>query len=262
MSKRKPNHARNKRKKSPDINAVTLLYGTHAVRGALENPKRRLNQLFATQNAAHELADLCRARNLSPQVKTSSELAAMLPPDAVHQGVVLDTEPLPATSLEDIAASGKLLILLDQVSDPRNVGAILRAAAVFGAGGVIVTRRNSPPPSGSLAKTAVGALEVVPLIDVTNLTRALETLHKAGYMSVGLDECGEKLIDEVSKDRPLAVVMGAEGDGLRRLTRETCDMLARLPVAENATGEAFATLNVATATAVALYALTKKPRHS
>ncbi|MDB2431692.1 hypothetical protein N9W88_01445 [Alphaproteobacteria bacterium] len=149
--------------------------------------------------------------------------------------------------------SGKSLLVLDQVSDPRNVGAILRAAAVFGAGGIILPRRNSPPPAGTLAKTASGALEVVPLVTVTNLARALETLHKAGYMSVGLDERGDTLIGDVPKDRPLAVVMGAEGPGLRRLTRETCDMLARLPVADDA---GFATLNVATATAVTLYALT------
>jgi 23S rRNA (guanosine2251-2'-O)-methyltransferase len=155
--------------------------------------------------------------------------------------------------LADLAASGKSLLVLDQVSDPRNVGAILRAAAVFGAGGIILPRRNSPPPAGTLAKTASGALEVVPLVTVTNLARALETLHKAGYMSIGLDERGDTLIGDVPKDRPLAVVMGAEGPGLRRLTRETCDMLARLPVADDA---GFATLNVATATAVTLYALT------
>ncbi|MBT5518183.1 MAG: 23S rRNA (guanosine(2251)-2'-O)-methyltransferase RlmB [Rhodobiaceae bacterium] len=256
MSKRKPNHLRNKRKITSET-AVTLLYGTHAVRAALENPKRRVNKLFATQNAANELQAICAKRKISAEIQTSGELAALLPADAVHQGMVLDASPLVPLSLEDAAASGKLLIILDQVSDPRNVGAILRAAAVFGAGGVIVTKRNSPPPAGTLAKTAVGALEVMPLIEVTNLARALETLHKAGYMSVGLDEHGETLIEDVSKDRPIAVVMGAEGPGLRRLTRETCDMLARLPVAESASGEAFATLNVATATAVTLYALTR-----
>jgi 23S rRNA (guanosine2251-2'-O)-methyltransferase len=190
---------------------------------------------------------------LRPEIKKPQELAALLPSDAVHQGMVLDCAPLPEPDLADLAASGKSLLVLDQVSDPRNVGAILRAAAVFGAGGIILPRRNSPPPAGTLAKTASGALEVVPLVTVTNLARALETLHKAGYMSIGLDERGDTLIGDVPKDRPLAVVMGAEGPGLRRLTRETCDMLARLPVADDA---GFATLNVATATAVTLYALT------
>ena len=252
MTKRKPNLPRNKRKSASE-DAALFLYGSHAVRAALENPARRLTRLYATQNAANDVADICARRKITPQLKTANELTAILPPDAVHQGLVLQTEPLAQPSLMDIAANGKLLVLLDQVSDPRNVGAILRAAAVFGAGAVIVTKRNSPPPAGTLAKTAVGALEVVPLLEVTNLARALDDLHKAGYMSVGLDETGETLIDNVPKDRPLAVVMGAEGPGLRRLTRETCDMLARLPVADTA---GFATLNVATATAVTLYALT------
>jgi 23S rRNA (guanosine2251-2'-O)-methyltransferase len=256
MTKRKPNHPRNKRKLASD-NASLLLYGNHAVRAALANPRRSIKRLLATQNAARDLESLTHQRGITAQVKTAEALAALLPPDAVHQGMVLETDPLPQPSLAELAAGGKTLVLLDQVSDPRNVGAILRAAAVFGAGAVIVTKRNSPPASGTLAKTAVGALEVVPLLEVTNLARALDELHKSGYMSVGLDEAGDVLIDAVPQDRPLAIVMGAEGPGLRRLTRETCDMLARLPVAESAEGEAFATLNVATATAVTLYALKK-----
>lgn len=253
MSKRKHKNSHKPRKTLAD-SLQLLIYGSHAVRAAVENPKRRIKRVLLTQNAANELQDSLARRNLQAEVKTSQELAAMLPADAVHQGMVLDAEPLFEPTLEDLAASGKLLIVLDQVSDPRNVGAILRAAAVFGAGGIILPRRNSPPPAGSLAKTACGALEVVPLATVSNLARALETLHKAGYMSVGLDEQGDTLIGDISKDRPLAVVMGAEGPGLRRLTRETCDMLARLPVADDA---GFATLNVATATAVTLYALTR-----
>ena len=260
MTKRKPNHHRNKRKSASgknDDGGPPLIYGTHAVRAALANEKRAITALYATQNAANELSDVLRQRGIQAHLKTGGELAQLLPPDAVHQGLVLDCAPLPPVSLDEVVATGKTLVLLDQVSDPRNVGAILRAAAVFGAAAVIVTRRNSPPAGGTLAKTAVGALEVVPLIEVANLARALEELHKAGYMSVGLDEGGEVLIDAVPQDRPLAVVMGAEGPGLRRLTRETCDMLARLPVAEEAEGEAFATLNVAAATAVTLYALSK-----
>lgn len=245
--------------KNPDKDRKTLadssqlyIYGSHAVRAAVDNPKRHIKNLYLTENAAHELAETLAKRNIQAQISKPQQLASLLPPDAVHQGMVLETEPLPEPDLAGLAASGKLLVLLDQVSDPRNVGAILRAAAVFGAGGIILPRRNSPPPSGSLAKTASGALEVVPLLAIANLARALETLHKAGYMSVGLDERGDTLIGDVPKDRPLAVVMGAEGSGLRRLTRETCDMLARLPVADDA---GFATLNVATATAVTLYAL-------
>ncbi len=261
MVKRKHKNSNKDRKTLADSpshgtsgNSPLLIYGSHAVRAALDNPKRRINRLFLTENAAHELGAILAQRKLQPQIKKAQELESLLPRDAVHQGMVLDAAPLPEPTLADLAASGKLLLILDQVSDPRNVGAILRAAAVFGAGAVILPRRNSPPPSGALAKTASGALEVVPMVNVANLARALETLHKAGYMSVGLDETGEHLIDAVPKDRPLAVVMGAEGAGLRRLTRETCDMLARLPVADDA---GFATLNVATATAVTLYALSQ-----
>ena len=251
MAKRKHKNPQKDRKTLADSSPL-YIYGSHAVRAAVENPKRHIKNLYLTENAAHELAEMLARRKITPEIRKAQQLAALLPADAVHQGMVLETVPLIEPDLADLAASGKLLLLLDQVSDPRNVGAILRAAAVFGAGGIILPRRNSPPPSGALAKTASGALEVVPMAQVTNLARALDTLHKAGYMSVGLDECGDTLIGDVPKDRPLAVVMGAEGPGLRRLTRETCDMLARLPVADDAE---FATLNVATATAVTLYAL-------
>lgn len=251
MVKRKHKNPHKDRKTLADSSQL-YIYGSHAVRAAVDNPQRHIKNLYLTENAAHELAETLAKRNIQAQISKPQKLASLLPPDAVHQGMVLETAPLPEPDLADLAASGKLLLLLDQVSDPRNVGAILRAAAVFGAGGIILPRRNSPPPSGALAKTASGALEVVPMVPVTNLARALETLHKAGYMSVGLDERGDTLIGNVPKDRPLAVVMGAEGPGLRRLTRETCDMLARLPVADDA---GFATLNVATATAVTLYAL-------
>ena len=251
MAKRKHKNPHKDRKTLADSSQL-YIYGSHAVRAAVDNPQRHIKNLYLTENAAHELAETLAKRNIQAQISKPQKLASLLPPDAVHQGMVLETATLPEPDLADLAASGKLLLLLDQVSDPRNVGAILRAAAVFGAGGIILPRRNSPPPSGALAKTASGALEVVPMVPVTNLARALETLHKAGYMSVGLDERGDTLIGNVPKDKPLAVVMGAEGPGLRRLTRETCDMLARLPAADDA---GFATLNVATATAVTLYAL-------
>lgn len=253
MSKRKHKNSHKPRKNIAD-SSQTQIYGSHAVRAAVENPDRRIKRLLVTQNAANDLQPAIDARNLPVEIKSAAELAALLPKDAVHQGMILETDPLPEPELETLAASGKPLIVLDQVSDPRNVGAILRAAAVFGAGGIICPRRNSPPPAGALAKTASGALEVVPMLTATNLVRSLEKLHQLGYMSVGLDERGEMLIDAVPTDRPLAIVMGAEGPGLRRLTRETCDMLARLPVADDA---GFATLNVATATAVTLYALTR-----
>ena len=253
MAKRKHKNPHKDRKTLADSSQL-YIYGSHAVRAAVDNPKRHIKNLYLTENAAHELAEVLARRGITAEIRKPAQLAALLPADAVHQGMVLETMPLAEPDLADLAASGKLMLVLDQVSDPRNVGAILRAAAVFGAGGISLPRRNSPPPSGALAKTASGALEVVPMAPVTNLARALESLHKAGYMSVGLDERGDTLIGDVPKDGPLAVVMGAEGPGLRRLTRETCDMLARLPVADDA---GFATLNVATATAVTLYALTR-----
>lgn len=251
MVKRKHKNSHKNRKILADPSQL-YIYGSHAVRAAVENPQRHIINLYLTENAGHELAETLARLDIAPEIRKAQQLESLLPPDAVHQGMVLETQPLPEPDLADLAASGKLLVLLDQVSDPRNVGAILRAASVFGAGGVVLPRRNSPPPSGALAKTASGALEVVPLLAVANLARALETLHTNGYMSVGLDERGDTLIGDVPKDSPLAVVMGAEGSGLRRLTRETCDMLARLPSADDV---GFATLNVASATAVTLYAL-------
>ena len=248
MVKRKHKNPHKDRKTLADSSHL-YIYGSHAVRAALDNPQRHIKNLYLTENAARELAETLAKRNIQAQIGKPQQLASLLPPDAVHQGMVLETEPLPEPDLVDLAASGKLLVLIDQVSDPRNVGAILRAAAVFDAGGIILPRRNSPPPSGSLAKTASGALEVVPLLAVANLARALETLHKAGYTSVGLDERGDTLIDDIPKDRPLAVVMGAEGSGLRRLSRDHCDMLVRININDDAKSQ-----NVSNAASIALYA--------
>jgi len=256
MSKRKPNYQQNRRKNHAAA-GHPVLYGQHAVRAALANPKRQLLRLYASQNAARDLQTDLPDLKVEVKIVDHDKLSALVPADAVHQGLVLETEALTPLNLDGLIAQGGLIIVLDQVSDPRNVGAILRAAAVFGASGIITTRHNSPPAMGSLAKTASGALEIIPIVEVANLARALRDVQKAGYLTVGLDETGTQLIDDVTRDRPLACVMGAEGKGLRRLTRETCDVLARLPAATRDDGSAFATLNVATATAVMLYALTR-----
>ena len=258
MAKRKPSNHRKAAKSTPfhskppasgeNGEEVVQIYGQHAVRAALQNRSRRLLSIYATENAAQGLKAEIDAARLQPKIVKPAEIAAMLPPDIVHQGL-----------LEDVAAQGGLLVLLDQVSDPRNVGAIFRAAAFFGAAAIVATRRHAPPPAGALAKTASGALEKLPYIMIVNLARALETLQEFNYLTVGLDETGETLIDAVPRDRPLAIVMGAEGKGLRRLTRENCQMLARLPAAQTQSTGAFTTLNVATATAVSLYALTCPP---
>ena len=164
-----------------------VLYGQHAVRAALANPKRQNLRLFASKNAARDLQEDFCDLTLPMILLENDKLTAMVPADAVHQGLVLETEPLTPLTLEALIARGKLIVILDQVSDPRNVGAILRAAAVFGAGGIVMTRHNSPPAMGSLAKTASGALEFVPLVEVTNLARALREIQQSGYLTVGLD---------------------------------------------------------------------------
>jgi 23S rRNA (guanosine2251-2'-O)-methyltransferase len=269
MAKRKPSNHRKAAKSTPfhskppasgeNGEEMVQIYGQHAVRAALQNRSRRLLSLYATENAAQGLKAEIDAARLQPKIVKPAEIAAMLPPDIVHQGLLLSCSVAHQPALEDVAAQGGLLVLLDQVSDPRNVGAIFRAAAFFGAAAIVTTRRHAPPPAGALAKTASGALENLPYIMIANLARALETLQEFNYLTVGLDELGETLIDAVPRDQPLAIVMGAEGKGLRRLTRENCQMLARLPAAQTQSTGAFTTLNVATATAVSLYALTRPP---
>ena len=243
-----------------------FLFGIHAVRAALANPKRILIELQATQNALKELADTLesRAENgfapLSITPTTPEKLNRLFRADTVHQGVALRAHALPEVTLEEVMASGKPLLVLDKITDPRNIGAIMRAAAVFGAGGLIVTRRNAPPSDGALAKTASGAVEHVPFVPVANLARCLAHLAENNYTPLGLDEAGDMLLADFlathPAQSPIALVLGAEGRGLRRLTRENCTQLVRLP--HNTPQDApFACLNVATAAAIALYALTR-----
>ncbi len=258
MSKRKPKNQR-KNSMSDNLDAPVRLYGTHAVCAALQNPLRRVVKLRATANGVKTISHLNAAHNPAPEQFSPQELARLVPPDAVHQGLVADVSPLPDTSLETIMALKRPIIALDQIVDPRNVGAILRAAAVFGAAGIIVTRRHSPRAEGALAKTASGALEIVPIVSVANLARTLSILANSGFLVLGLDERGSRTIDRIDTNQPLACVMGAEGKGLRRLTRETCTELVRLPTGAPNTDmhNKFATLNVATAAAITLYELTR-----
>jgi len=230
------------------------LYGVHAVTEALRNPARRVERLLATANAAERLAkDRPQAR---PEIVDRAAIEAVLPPGAVHQGLALLASALPDRTLDDVLAAhtgDALLVVLDQVTAPQNVGAILRSAAAFGAAAVIVPHRHAPPVTGVLAKAASGALEHVPLIDVGNLDRALQQLKEAGFWCVGLDGAAERSIAEGAPGNRLVLVMGAEGPGLRRLTAERCDLLVRLP-----TQGPIATLNVSNAAAVALYELSRK----
>ena len=234
-----------------------LLWGLHAVREAWLNKDRRCLRLCVTEAGLKAMeATLAEAneellKRPTHKVMERPDLDRLLPPGSVHQGIVLEAEPLREPSLHDVIAGDNppdILLMLDQVTDPHNVGAILRSAAAFGAGAVIMTERNAPNTTGVLAKTASGALEHVPMIHVVNLARTLDDLQNAGYWSVGLAEEGEKDLGEHDLSSRIVLVLGAEGDGLRQLTRKKCDELARLP-----TGGAIGSLNVSNAAAVALY---------
>ena len=234
------------------------LFGMHAVRDALNNPKRRLRSLVVTRNAADRLATKITASGITPRIVDARRFDAPIDPQSVHQGAALEAEPLDWGSVSEICAprdAPALTLLLDRVSDPHNVGAILRSAEVFGARAVIAPHRHSAPETGALAKAASGALERMPYLRTPNLARAIGSLKEMGYAVVGLD--GEATLDldaalEELPNAPLALAMGAEGPGLRDLTAKLCDRLARIPSA----GE-FGSLNVSNAAAVALYAARK-----
>jgi 23S rRNA (guanosine2251-2'-O)-methyltransferase len=235
----------------------SFLYGFHAVIAALRNPARKPLRLLLNRSAEQELAaqGLSLGLNLSvePEYLASDEIAAMLMPGAVHQGIALKTTTLPDLSVEEACEEVSTVIVLDQVTDPHNFGAILRSAAVFGAGALVTTDRNSPPLGGVLAKAASGGLEKVKIAKVTNLVRAIEELKELGFEVIGLDGEGEVSLPDFRTGPKVALVLGAEGAGLRRLTREHCDILARLPAA----GE-MKSLNVSNAAAVALYELSRR----
>jgi 23S rRNA (guanosine2251-2'-O)-methyltransferase len=224
-----------------------VLFGLHAVEAALANPQRHIGRLLATENAAHRLGPLLAKRRVNPKPASPRDLDRLLGPDAVHQGVALETEPLPPMGLDDVSSDG-ILLVLDQVTDPQNVGAALRSVAAFGASGLVLTERHSPPLHGVLAKAASGALDMVPVILVKNLAQSLAELGERNFLRVGLAEEASEALETAPLTRPLALVLGAEGKGLRQLTREHCDRLCRI-----STEGAFASLNVSNAAAVALH---------
>ena len=228
----------------------TLLYGIHAVEAALSNPRRTIRALHLTDNAEHRLKEALAARHLAHTRVQPKDLDRRLGADTVHQGALLETEPLPEPTLAELAesASGRPLIVLDQVTDPHNAGAILRSAAVFGCAGVVMTRRNSPPLDGALAKSASGALEHVPVALIQNLARAIAELKDLNFIVFGLDGEAPSLFETAPWPHRAALVLGAEGKGLRQLTRDSCDQLCRI-----ATDGAIASLNVSNAAAVALH---------
>ena len=225
------------------------LYGLHTVRAALDNPARRIVGLKATRNALMRLEIAEDARLPYPlEMVAPQEIDRLLGDDAVHQGVLLEAAPLSPRPLSALGDTG-LIVILDQVTDPHNVGAIMRSAVAFGAGALITTQRHSPQESGVLAKSASGALELIDHIEVRNLAAAIEEIRAQGFTTIGLDSEGPEPIEAGLKGDRIALVLGAEGKGLRQKTRETVDVLTRLDMPG-----AIKSLNVSNASAIALYA--------
>lgn len=230
-----------------------IIYGRHAVMAALQNPYRQIEKLLCTAENAAEITR--KFPDIYPIVTDKRDIDRLLSPEAVHQGFALYCKPLEGMSIEELCAKSERMdnahvLILDQVTDPQNIGAIIRSAAAFGALAVIVQDKNSPEESGAMAKAAAGTLELIPMVRVTNLSRAIDTLKKAGFWAVGMDGYAKTTIDEMDKNGKLAVIMGSEGAGMRRLVEESCDLTVRLPIAENVES-----LNVSTAAAVVLYEL-------
>ena len=228
-------------------NDTVILYGWHTVTAALANPARRLRKLWATENALRRLAEEGITLSMSPELVRPDALAARLTPDAVHQGLLAEADPLPSPDIEDLPAAG-IVLVLDQITDPHNVGAILRSAAAFAVAAIVTTARHSPEATGVLAKSASGALEWVPIVAVQNLARALAVLKEQRFLVVGLDSAAPDDLAAIELSSPLALVPGAEGKGLRQGTRAHCDRLARLDLPG-----AIKSLNVSNAATLALY---------
>ena len=236
---------------APDGDLVRL-YGLHTVRAALDNPRRSIRRMLVTRNALERLGIADPAvLPFSAEIVEPREIDRITGTDAVHQGVMTEAEPLRPKKLDGLDHVA-LVVVLDQVTDPHNVGAILRSAVAFGAGALITTERHSPAESGVLAKSASGALEHIDHIEVRNLADALEKLHAAGFQTVGLDSDGPSELEESFAGNKLALVLGAEGKGLRQKTRATVSVLARLDMPG-----AIRSLNVSNAAAVSLYAARK-----
>lgn len=231
-----------------------MLYGWHSVMAALANPHRRIKRLLATESAIAQLQEnksaFERAQKCGLEKTTGDVIAQMLRSDVPHQGIAAEVQVLPETGMEVISASAKKgpVVILDQVTDPHNVGAILRSAAAFDCPAIVTTQRNSAPESGALARAAAGALETVPYVRVANLVQAMLALKSAGYWIIGFDADAKEPLHKMKLDGKLAILLGAEGKGMRRLTTEHCDMIAKIPMSD-----AMESLNVSNAAAIAMY---------
>ena len=243
MSRRKKSHQSHGTSNRPRF------WGKHAVSAALDNPDRKVLRAWATREVAEFMQF---PKDVQVTLAEAPDLGRLVPHDAPHQGVVIEAEPLEDAWLDDLLAEAPeraVLLVLDQVTDPHNVGAILRSAAAFGAIGIVTQDRHSPPEGGALAKAASGALERVPWVRVVNLARALEQIGEAGFWRIGLAGDAEADLKSALGPQRVALVLGAEGPGMRQNTREHCDAVARLPISDS-----MESLNVSNAAAVALYA--------
>ncbi|MGE0252108.1 MAG: 23S rRNA (guanosine(2251)-2'-O)-methyltransferase RlmB [Dongiaceae bacterium] len=237
---------------APSFDHDYWLYGKHAVLAALQNPERKLRRLVLTEETRNEI-DLPAAA-LKPEILDRRAMDELLP-GAVHQGIAAKVQALPRAAIEDILEKtadkpNALVLVLDQVTDPHNVGAIIRSAAAFNADAVILQDRHSPPLSAAMAKAASGGLEVVPLLHVVNINRAIEQLKEANFWAVGMDGEAPQTLAEAQLSGKLVLILGAEGEGMRRLTREACDLIVKLPISSQ-----MESLNVSNAAAIALYEL-------
>ena len=260
MEKHKRSSAKSSSRGADDGGRLWL-YGIHAVNAALANPSRRCHRLLVTRPTLPNLQTAARentAAALAPEISDRHDIERQLPRDAVHQGVAMSVDPLPAIALDVVldATAGQtdaVIVVLDQATDPRNVGAVLRTAAAFGVQAVVAPRRHAPEATGSLAKAASGALESVPVVRVTNLARGLREIKESGFWCVGLDARDGAAIADAELGGRLALVMGAEGSGLRRLTRDGCDTLVRIPL-----GGGVESLNLSVSAAIALYEVRRR----
>ena len=233
-----------------------FIFGAHAALAALANPLRTSRRLLAAGKAGEAAFDaavaLAKKRGVTLDPKNPGQIAQLLPPEAVHQGLALEVEPLEEVYIEDAArieeGRKNLVIVLDQLTDPHNVGAIFRSGAAFGVNAIVTQDRRAPPESGALAKAASGALELVPWVRVVNLSRALDELYEMGYWRLGLDGAAEKTLAQADLGENIALVLGAEGKGARPLTLAHCDLTVKIPIAGSVDS-----LKVSNAAAIALY---------
>lgn len=234
------------------------IYGRHAAIAALANPARKIRRILIADTALPWISEARLPKDRLTMLTASrrEDFARALHEGAVHQGIAVEVEELPRARLRDVCAPdarSRPVVVLDQITDPHNIGAIFRSAAAFGACAVIVQDRRTPPLAGALAKAAAGAVELIPCVEVVNVSRALEALRDLGYHCAGLAGEAEASIADLPDDKPTALVLGAEGEGLRRLVAETCDRLYRIPIARR-----MESLNVSNAAAVSLYEVARR----